>query len=174
MADRGSTSGSKRGQNGGGRGPVDSKTKAKVRRLARSGMSRNAIAREVGIGTSTVSRICATAQPPITFAREHVKAATEAKVLDAKARRAQLADDLLGDVTKLRGMLFEQVSRVHFSVTNGREEYEGPLSPGEMKDLATTFGILLDKHAMLVKFDTDDRDLPAVDAWLAAMMGGDQ
>lgn len=154
-----------KGQNGGGRRPVGSKVVKRIQELAAEGMTRNAIARELGISPSTVSRHV----PPGTFDRSSTMAATEAVVADAKTRRAGISTGLLDDVVKLRGMMFEQVERVHFSVTNGEERYMAGLVPGEMKDLAIALGVLLDKHLALVKHDSDDRDLPAVDKWLEAM-----
>ena len=41
----------------GGRAPIDDATRERIVQLAQEGMSRNAIARETGAGTSTVSRI---------------------------------------------------------------------------------------------------------------------
>lgn len=159
------------GQRGGGRRPVDSKTRAKVRKLAREGNTRNAIAKLVGLSPSTVSRICAEAVPPITFDRSKVAVAIEANTIDVKARRAALSIGLLDDLDRLRKMMFEPTTRVHFSVTNGREEYEAQPSSGEIKDLFIAAGIAIDKHLVLVRTDSDDRDLPAVDQWISAMMG---
>jgi transposase-like protein len=173
MAGSGGATGGKtgKGQNGGGRRPVDSKVKARVRKLARGGMSRNAIAREVGISPSTVSTICAEAHPPITFDRSAIAAATEAKVKDAKARRAELSEGLLDDVARIREMVFGQIERTHVSVTNGVVRYETAATPNEMKDLLVGMGIAIDKHLALLRADGDSHDLPAVEQFLSAMMG---
>lgn len=154
-----------KGQNGGGRRPVDSKVVKAIRDMAAAGWTRNAIARELGISPSTVSRHV----EPGTFDRAATAAATEAVVQDAKAIRSRISFDLLTDAQRLRRMFTAPMTRVHFSVTNGREEYEAPAVPGEIKDLAIAMGILLDKHLALVKHDSDDRDRPAVDKWLEAM-----
>jgi len=160
------------GNHGGGSQPVAPAVKAKVRKLAREGMSRNAIARQVGVSNYSVTKICATASPPITFDRKATAAATEAVLVDLKSMRATIARGLLTDeVDKLRTMFGGKISRTSWSVTTGVVEYETPATPGELKDLAVAMGILLDKHLVLVNADSDDTDLPAVDRWLAHLEG---
>lgn len=141
--------------------------------MAREGMTRNAIAREVGVSPSTVSNLCASAKPPIHFDRSATKVAVQAAVLDAKARRGQISEGLLDDVTTIRARLFSPIERTHHSVTDGTVRYEAPPTPGEIRELATALGILLDKHLVLVKTDSDDRDLPALDAWLDSLGVGE-
>lgn len=156
-----------RTQNGGGRRPVDSETRKRIEAMARTGEhSRNAVAREFGVSPSTVTRICREATPPITFDRTATAVAVEAQVTDMKARRARLAEGMLDDVDKIRGMLFTDQRRVHMSVTNGEQEFWSPPSPGELRDLLTATGIAIDKHLVLVREDSDDRDLPAVEVFL--------
>lgn len=165
----------------GGRVPVDSKTRKRVVQLATTPddagkrRTRNAIAKLVGISTSTVSRIMVE-DGPADFswtAAAQARTASTVAVLDAKARRQNLAGGLLDDLDKIRGMFFGDIERVHFSVTLGKSSYTSPANAGELKDLAIAFGVLVDKHLVLTRADTDDRDLAAVDQWLAAM-GGDE
>lgn len=161
-----------RGQRGGGRPPVDSKTRARVRKLARAGKSQAAVAREVGLSRSTVARICAEAKPPITFDRSATQAAVAAHAIDLKAARAELAQKAIRQVHELFGMFTAE-----HTVTGW---YEGVMSTGtiprptsgDMKNYATAIGILIDKHLVLIRHDSDDRDLPALDRWLEAMMTG--
>lgn len=164
-------------RNGGGRRPVDPKTRKRVVELATTldekgkRRTRNAIAKLCSLSPSTVSRIVAEDGPP-EFSWVNAAAAlvaVEVAVLDAKARRQNLASGLLDDLDKIRGMFFSPIERVHFSVTNGRESYEGTASAGELKDLSIAFGVLVDKHLVLTRADTDDRDLSAVDEWMDAM-----
>lgn len=161
------------GQRGGGRRPVDSKTRARVRKLARSGKSRNAIARECTLSPSTVSRICAEAKPPISFDRSKTAAAVEAHSIDLKAKRATLSVRAVTEVERLFGLLDAQHEVIHWDKDGimHRGTIASPTS-GDVKNYATSIGILIDKHLVLVKTDSDDRDLPAVDQWLAAMMAG--
>lgn len=98
-----------------GHRPVDDEDRNQIVRLHAQGLSRNAIARAIGRSGRTVSRIAAELDPPLTFERgEQVQAATQAKVIDAKARRAQLALDLLDDAERLRLQLFAPTKAFNF------------------------------------------------------------
>ena len=167
----------KRGQRGGGKPPVDSKTRAKIRKLAREGLSQTKVAAATGVSRATVAKVCAAAKPPITFDRAKTAAAVEAHKIDLKARRVELTEMLLNDAFTLRQMAFDKrevtimteemaekgMEPVVFEVANGS---------ADVKNLFTAVGIAVDKHLVLVKVDSDDRDLPAVEQWLLAMMGG--
>lgn len=173
MADSRGATGAKNGKAAPGRSPVTDKIRARVIELGRTGeWSRNAIAKDVGLSGATVSKICREAQPPVTFDRSAIRAATEAKVFDAKARRARLAEGVLDDADEIRKRLFAQLT-VKTTDGNGMVvEYQVDPSARDWKDAATALGIMIDKHLVLARADSDDRDLPAVDAWLVAMMGG--
>jgi len=151
---------------------VDDKTRARVRKLARAGKSRNAIAREVGIDGSTVTKICAEARPPIRFDRSATKAATEARVEDLKAERARIAQSTLAEARRIIGLLSSPHEVTHWDKDGimHRDVVNLPTSQ-DVKNYATAIGILTDKHLVLVRHDSDDRDLPAVDKWLAQMLG---
>ena len=144
--------------------------KARIRKLAREGMSRNAIAREVKVSAASVTKVCATAKPPISFDRSATAAATEAKVQDLKAQRAELSELAVAEVRRLFGLLTAPHEVIHWDKDGfmHRGEIERPTS-GDVKNYATAIGILTDKHLALIRHDSDDRDLPAVDKWLAAM-----
>ncbi|WP_330261801.1 helix-turn-helix domain-containing protein [Streptomyces sp. NBC_00539] len=74
--------------------PITDADRAAVRRLHAEGKSRNHIARELGRGAATVSKIAAA--EGLTFSGgARVAAATDARKADASARREQLADDAL-------------------------------------------------------------------------------
>jgi transcriptional regulator with XRE-family HTH domain len=83
--------------------PITAGKQAEIVELARSGLSRNAVARKAGVSPSTVSRIAAA--EGVTFSRARTVEATRAKVADAKARRAVLSVELLDDVAHARGRL---------------------------------------------------------------------
>lgn len=153
---------------------IDDKTRARVRKLARAGRSQNAIAREVGIAQSSVKRICDAAKPPITFDRSKVRAANEARVFDAKAARAKVSEQAVERIGKLFDLLDAEHTVHHFDKDGvmSTGTLDRPTS-GDVKNYVTSIGILVDKHLALVKMDSDDRDLPAVDKWLAAMLGVD-
>lgn len=145
---------------------VPEETRAEVLRLARSGLSRNEVARRVDVSTATVSRICKAAVPPVTFDRTKIAQATDAKVQDAKARRAAISEGLLDDLGKIRDMLFTEQDRVMVTKDGDVVNYQAKPDAGDLRNLMTAIGIALDKHVVLARFDSDDRDLPAVEVFL--------
>lgn len=74
--------------------PVTDEDRRRVKELHTQGLGRNAIAKQIGRGTRTVSEIAASFDPPLTFDRTATAAATEAKKIDAKARRADIIAEL--------------------------------------------------------------------------------
>jgi DNA-binding MurR/RpiR family transcriptional regulator len=86
--------------------PLTDKQRDRVLALARAGeQSRAAIAREVGISPSSVSRICKAAGIPGD--RSNTAAATQAKVMDVRHRRAEAAAGLLDDIEHARAALWK-------------------------------------------------------------------
>lgn len=85
-------------------GPITEDDKRRVRDLHAAGESRNAIAEAIGRSGASVSKIAK--ELGLSFDRSKVKAATEAKVADARARRAALMLNLLDDAAKLRAQLW--------------------------------------------------------------------
>jgi transcriptional regulator with XRE-family HTH domain len=74
--------------------PLTDDQRAEVERLARTGLSQAAVARESGVSRASVARICSAAG--ITFDRTITAAATAAKQADNRARRAALVQRLYG------------------------------------------------------------------------------
>lgn len=91
------------------RNPLTDVEVSRLRELHASGASRNAIAKELGRSSSTVS--AAAAKLGLSFDRTATATATAAaaaaKVADAKSRRAALVLDLLDDAERLRQQLWE-------------------------------------------------------------------
>ncbi|MFJ5999648.1 helix-turn-helix domain-containing protein [Streptomyces sp. NPDC092370] len=99
--------------------PIDDKDRAAVRRLHAAGKSRNDIARAIKRSPSTVSKIAASFDPPLSFDRApQVEAATRVRTADLAARRAALALDLQGDAERLRAQLWAPTVHGEFA---GRE-----------------------------------------------------
>lgn len=76
-----------------------------VRQLHARGLGRNQIAAELGRSVSTISGVAK--QLGLSFDRSKTAAATAVKVVDAKAKRAQLMQDLLNDAARLRAELWQ-------------------------------------------------------------------
>lgn len=163
----------KDGQRGGGRRPVDSKTRARVRKLAREGLSRNEVARRCGISPSTVTRICAEATPPITFDRAATRVAVEAHQVDLKEQRQQLARRALHDAVAQLDKLTQPHEVIHWDKDGfmHRGEIDQPTS-GDVRNYATAVGILIDKHLVLVKHDSEGGELSGLDKFLQHLMPG--
>ncbi|MDJ1136227.1 helix-turn-helix domain-containing protein [Streptomyces iconiensis] len=100
--------------------PITDKDRAAVRRLHAQGKARNEIARKLNRSPSTVSKIAAEAEPPLTFERgPEVVAATEARRIDLAARRTQLAEALHTDAERLRAQLWEPSTYGEFAGRDG-------------------------------------------------------
>lgn len=89
----------------------------RIRQLHAQGLSCNAIATEIGRGSSTVSRLAK--DMGLAFDRRATQAATVAKVADARARRAQLMTDFLDDAQRLRHQLWAP----HEYIDHGGKEF---------------------------------------------------
>ncbi|MYX67369.1 hypothetical protein K388_05572 [Streptomyces sp. KhCrAH-43] len=77
----------------------------RLRELHAQGLGRNAIAREMGLANSVVSR---TAEHlGLSFDRSKIEAANRARLIDLAERRSLLAEDLIGDAERLRAEVWE-------------------------------------------------------------------
>ena len=151
--------------------PVTDAERQRIIELHAAGKSRNDIAAEIGRAPSVVSRTAA--QLGLSFDRSATKAATAAKVADAKSRRAALLLNLLSDAERLR----EQIWSPHEYVDHGGKDFDEarwtqhePTAADKLK-LMQAAGIAVDKSLRLEQHDADAQGLAAVDAWLQSMMG---
>lgn len=136
-----------------------------------SGRSVRSIAKEFGCAPSTVTRIFQRADPPIVVDRSKTAPATEARIEDMKARRARIAEQALDEVTRIIGLLNSPHVVVGWHQGAAAEHTVDRPNPADVKNYAIALGILIDKHQQLARFDSDDRDLSAVDAWLDHITG---
>lgn len=105
--------------------PITEEDRRKVRDLHAAGESRNAIAEAIGRSGATVSKIAD--ELGLSFDRSAVRAATEAKVADARARRAALQLNLLSDAERLRTQLWVPTTYIdHGGRDFVREEWTQP------------------------------------------------
>lgn len=90
--------------------PVTDETRADVRRLHGEGLGRNAIARELGRSPRTVSLICE--ELGLTFDRTAAAAATEARMVDVRARRADITERLYAQAERILARLEKPQHRI--------------------------------------------------------------
>lgn len=140
--------------------PVTQADYEQVRQLHAEGLGRNAIAKQLGRSGKTISRIAD--ELGLSFDRERTRVATEARVIDARAKRAALANALLDDAARLRQQLWEPASYVD----HGGKEYNRvnwtlpePTFADKLKIVQAT-GIAVDKAVRLDEYDAD----PGIDA----------
>lgn len=152
--------------------PITAEQRQRIIDLHGQGKSRNAIAREAGVGAGTVTKICN--ENGLTFDRSATINATHAKVADNKARRAAIIGRLYQRTEKILDRL-EAPLYVYTVATKDSVERVEDLAPpaGDERNLATSIAVYLDKATKLEDYDrTGDESGAAVDQWLAFMMGG--
>ena len=134
--------------------PVSDADYERVRELHAQGLSRNAIAEELGRSGRTISRIAA--ELKLTFDRARTRKATEAKKDDARARRAALALALLDDAERLR----QQLWRPAHYVDHGGKEYERvdwtleEPTFSDKRNIMQSVGVAIDKAVRLDEYDS--------------------
>ncbi|MEC3977887.1 helix-turn-helix domain-containing protein [Amycolatopsis sp. H20-H5] len=124
----------------------------RVRALHAAGRNRNQIAKDIGRSGATVSKIAR--ELGLSFDRSATAAATEAKVIDAKARRAALAVALLGDAERLREQLFAPAEihsfggkeNTHNSVQVPQPQFADQRNIIQATSTAITTSLRLDQH----------------------------
>lgn len=117
----------------------------------------SAVTARFGIPKQTVQH-WAKAEGVRTVRTAKTNAASEAKQADDKALRAMLASDGLNVARMATDLIKERLLT---------EAHEIPV-----KDLATIYGIFVDKHAVITKLDVGHQDHSAVDKWLDFITGG--
>lgn len=136
------------------RRPITDADRDRLFALHSDGLSRNQIAKEMGRGPSTVSKLAKEAG--LSFESHRTAEAVEARVADARAKRAALAVKLLDDAELLR-------QRLHNRYTVWRIGSEGDLYTGtlelpdarDQRDLMVAAGTAIDKSLRLDEYDAD-------------------
>ncbi|QTU45632.1 helix-turn-helix domain-containing protein [Streptomyces scabiei] len=140
--------------------PVTDEDHQAVRRLAAQGLGRNEIARQLNRSPRTISTIAEALDPPVTFDRTMTAVATQARVIDAKARRAALIHRAYTRAEKIYDRLeADESSGYKFTSTtvNGIETKTLDHVPGpDERALATAAGQHLTQAAKLEALDTNN------------------
>lgn len=136
--------------------PVTAEQRARAEALMVEGrLGRNAIAREIGISAGAVSKIAQ--EVGHTFDWRSTEIATAARKIELGAMRAALAQAALLRAGEALEAMSAPHEEVHFSAATehskgGWRTYLHPVpSPSDQRNYATTFGILVQRAAELMK-----------------------
>ena len=136
--------------------------------LCRSGEGRNAIARQVGISSASVSKIISEAG--LSFDRERTAVATKARQVVLAEKRAKIEGDLLDDAARLRALIWSPITYRELGRfadakgvggSGGAQrsefvEYTQPTpTPTDQHKLMQAAGIALDKSIKLMEAGAD-------------------
>lgn len=152
--------------------PVTDEDRQAVRRLHAEGKSLRAIAREIGRSPVTVGSIAKAAG--LAFDQRPTAHAVKAKVQDNRARRAALVASLYdiaeNDVAYLLRRGLYNLTEV--SAGQAVEYVVDRLPAADRRALLGAISTAAQTALRLEQVDTDEQGLPAVDAWLRAVLGG--
>lgn len=111
----------------------------------------------------------------LSFDRTSTAKAAEAVHVDNKARRVALEERLLREADKVLDQLWKPAIVFSFGGQENlysEHELDQPQF-GDQKAIMQTAATALNSANKLNEMNSDGRDLPAVDAWLAAMTGSE-
>lgn len=149
---------------------TDPAIRARVAELHAQGLTRNAIARDLGIAQSTVTLIAG--DLGLSFDRARTAEATRAKVADARQARAELVLRFYGQAHAALDRL-DRTEHDRAEVSAGQlvQWTAADLPAQDIKALVQAAGSAADRAVRLEQVDADTMNLPAVDAWLRSMTG---
>ncbi|MGZ9931954.1 helix-turn-helix domain-containing protein [Streptomyces sp. NC-S4] len=132
--------------------PITDQDRAAVRRLHAQGKARNEIARNIGRSASTVSKIAAAFDPPLSFDRAaEVETATRVRRADLASRRAELAITLQDAAEREVGRMTQP--QLYFEWGGKDHEYDEKWqpepTPADRRTMMATAGAALDRSLKL-------------------------
>jgi hypothetical protein len=143
-----------------------------LRDLHAQGLSQAECGRQLGISNRRVSEHSKVLG--LSWDRSKTKAATQARVADNKARRAELEAGLLADAARLRAQLWAPTIAFNFGgKDNTYEEHplDQPIYADQLKIMQAT-GVAVTHSLKLADHDgTGGDNAAAVDRWLTFMTG---
>lgn len=141
--------------------------------LHAAGKSLHSISKDMGRSKDTVSRYAK--ELGLSFNRSATAKAAEAVHVDNKAKRATLESRLLDEAAKMLDQMWQPAIVYSFGGSeNTYEEHELERPDfAAQKAIVQTASTAIQASSRLHDMNSDRKDLPSVDAWLAAMLGGD-
>jgi hypothetical protein len=144
--------------------PLDESTRNAIEQAIRAGagkVSCRGIAKQFDVSPGTVRNIAKRADLDGAFGREQTKAATEARTVDMAARRAALAARALD----LAERMLDRAGSAYTVLVATREDVErvelAEPPAADVKHFAASYGLFVDRHMSLIKFDTKEASNPA-------------
>jgi hypothetical protein len=144
---------------------------ARVRALHAQGLGHNEITRQIGCAPATMAKIVK--HLGLSFDRSRTRAATQAKVDDARKARVEIIHRLYGQA--IAGLDRLDLPEHHLKEASAGKvvAYTADYLPAQdVKALITAIGTAAEKAVRLEQVDADTLNLPAVDAWLDHMVNG--
>lgn len=121
------------------------------------GKSARQIAKDHGVGVSTVSGLAKKAGLTNAFDRSKTEAATHAHAIDCRARREALKQQLIEDAEKLRARAWENYEVVVDNRQLGPQTMTLDLPPAQdVRAFYAAVGLAIDKHCRLEQYDATD------------------
>lgn len=145
-------------------GPWTAAEQKTLRRLVSEGVAQSEIGRQLGRSRGAVANQAA--KLGVRSDRTDTMRATEAKVIDAKARRAALELSLLEDAERLRGQIFAPTLIYNFGGkdnTYNQAEVNEPPHADKLK-LMQAIGIAVDRSIKISDHDADTGITEAIGA----------
>lgn len=146
----------------------------RLRELHATGQSLHSIAKQMQRSKQTIHQHAK--DLGLEWDRSHTRTATEAKQIDNKARRADLEEQFLIEARAALDDLHRPCIVYSFGGKDNvytEHELASPSFP-DKRNIMQTASIAATAANRLHELNSEGRDLPAVDAWLDAMLGGDQ
>jgi len=147
--------------------PVEADVRARIIELIESGLSRNAVAREVKVSPSTVTKVAGECDPPLVFDRSMSAAAVAAQQADAKARRVSLQSSLTSKAEDFIASLDDEFLVFNFGgKDNAYEEHLLAAPPtSDILNLMKSTSLAL-KEARDLRKDDDDEGVGEAESLL--------
>lgn len=130
--------------------------KARIVAAIRAGEPRNDIARRFHRSQGTVSRLAA--EHGLSFDRSITKDATEAKVVDNRARRTRIAERLLEEAERCLDDMHSPAEVVNWHQGRANILLRAEPTYGDRKQLMVAVAIALEKNVELERIDSADEE----------------
>ena len=138
--------------------PITDTELARLRELHGTGASCRQIAREMNRAPITVSKHAAALG--LSFDRSQVKAATEARVADVAARRAEVSAQFIEITAKMSARMLAEL-----------DDTGAEVKPWRLRDYSYAIGALFDRHLAQADHDPTNENGSEIDRWLEHTTG---